>query len=57
MNWNTDRESGEYCEWILRVLDQGGPNRILQRAKWIDVDVFMSVSGFNVLIGSGSTSL
>lgn len=50
------RENGEHSEWILRVLDQGGWTRILGRTKIIDVGIFMSVSGLDVLIGGGSRS-
>lgn len=47
----------EYSEWILRTLDQGRWNRILESTKFIDFDVSISVYGLNVLIGSGSNSL
>lgn len=50
-------EDGGYSKWILKMLDHGGWNRILEMTKFIDFDVSMSVYGFNVLIGSGSNSL
>lgn len=45
------------CRCILRVLDQGGGTRILQRTRLIAVDALRSVSESNVLIASGSNSL
>lgn len=54
---HTQRGNGECCESILRVLDQAGGTRILQRTRLIAVDALRSVSELNVLIASGSNSL
>ena len=50
-------EDREYSEWILRMLDQEGWNRIPENTKVIAFDVSISVYVFNVLIGSDSNSL
>lgn len=51
------RGNEEYCEQILRVFDQGGWNRIPERTKRLDIDGFLSVSGWKMSTGSGSDSL
>lgn len=51
------REDREYSKWILRMLDQGGWNRILESTRSIGFDVLMSVYGLNILIRIGSNSL
>ena len=39
------------------MFDQGGWNRIPERTKRLDIDGFLSVSGWKMSIGSGSDGL
>lgn len=51
------KEDRKYSKWILKMLDQGGWNKILESTKFTDFDVCIRVYGHNALIGSGSNSL
>lgn len=44
-------------KWILRVLDQGRKNKIIDQIEFINRDVFIRNAGFNVLVQTAGSCL